>query len=91
MKQCLLADDNSTHEHRFFSQDPDLVIDQFLAWLHPDPSLQSARAPAEVMLLKSKPHFVRCRELQSQVNFITARLEGVGATRTAIRHHASRE
>ncbi|CAM9126800.1 unnamed protein product, partial [Ectocarpus fasciculatus] len=48
-------------------EDPDLVIDQFLAWLHPDPSLQSARAPAEVMLLKSKPHFVRCRELQSQI------------------------
>lgn len=50
------------------SQDPDLVINQFLAWLHLDPSGQSARAPAEIMLLKSKPHFVRCRELQSQAS-----------------------
>lgn len=47
------------------SQDPDLVINQFLAWLNVDPA--GARAPAEVMLLKSKPHFVRCRELQSKV------------------------
>ena len=44
-------------------------MNQFLAWLHVGPS--GVRAPAETMLLKSKPHFVRCRELQSQVIVIS--------------------
>ncbi|CAN0220680.1 unnamed protein product, partial [Pylaiella littoralis] len=56
-------------------EDSDLVINQFLAWLHPDPGGQSARAPAEVMLLKSKPHFVRCRELQKEVISLQGALE----------------
>lgn len=45
-----------------------MVMNQFLAWLHPDSSLHPARAPAEVMLLKSKPHFTRCRELKTQAS-----------------------
>lgn len=46
------------------------MMNQFLAWLHSDSSLQPARAPAEVMLLKSKPHFMRCRELKSQASHL---------------------
>lgn len=70
LQMCLLVDrpmhGSSERCSQCFSQDPDLVINQFLAWLHLGPS--GARAPAEVMLLKSKPHFVRCRELQSRVS-----------------------
>lgn len=58
--------DSPERHSQCVSQDPDLVINQFLAWLHVDPS--GARAPAETMLLKSKPHFLRCRELQSQAS-----------------------
>lgn len=44
------------------------MMDQFLAWLRPESTQQPAMAPAEAMLLKSKPHFVQCRELRSQVS-----------------------
>ncbi|CAM9264206.1 unnamed protein product [Scytosiphon promiscuus] len=53
---------------RSIYEDPGLLIGQFFTWLHPGSPHQSVRAPAEVMLLKSKPYFVRCRELQSQAS-----------------------
>ncbi|CAM9160043.1 unnamed protein product, partial [Hapterophycus canaliculatus] len=56
-------------------EDSDLLIGQFFAWLHPGSSDQPIRTPAEVMLLKSKPHFVRCRELQSQIDELKGALE----------------
>lgn len=43
-------------------------MNELLAWLHPESSEQLVRAPAETMLLKSKPYFVRCRELKIQVS-----------------------
>lgn len=51
----------------FRRQDPDLVMNQFLSWLQSDTLEHFTTPPAEVMLLKSKPHFVRCRELRSEV------------------------
>lgn len=46
-------------------------MNELLAWLHPDCSGQLVRAPAETMLLKSKPYFVRCRDMKIQVTNIT--------------------
>lgn len=69
-----------THGH---AQDPDLVMNELLAWLHPESSGQLVRAPAETMLLKSKPYFVRCRELKIQVSH---NLVEVGACLICARH-----